>query len=90
MPGTPVPETAIDENGNAFPTEGEVRFPKMQLPPPPAGDSMRPKKFRKSELGVLIAVAANAGHDLRTFLYGENIGHCKGYLVITNLVSQFQ
>jgi hypothetical protein len=36
---------------------------------------MRPEKFRKSKFSVLVAVAPNAGHDLRAFFSGENVWH---------------
>jgi len=70
-----MPETAINENDDTLPAKGEIRFSKMPLAATPPGDAMRPEKFGKGQFCVLVAVAANAGHDLRAFFRGENVRH---------------
>ena len=70
-----MPETAINENDDTFPPKGEIRFPKMLLAATPTGDAVRPENFCKGKFGVLVAVAANAGHDLRAFFLCENVRH---------------
>jgi hypothetical protein len=75
MLGASMPETAIDENDDTFPAKGEIRLAKMLLAAAPAADAMRPKKFCKGKFRVLVAVAANAGHDLGPFRFGEDVRH---------------
>jgi hypothetical protein len=64
MPWASMPEAAVNENNDALPAKGEVRFSKMLLSTTPAGDVMGPEKFCKGKLGVLVAMSANTGHDL--------------------------
>ena len=70
-----MPETAINENNYAFPVKSKVRFSKMLLAATPASDAMRPDKFCKGKFGSLVAMAANAGHDLGTLCLGKNVRH---------------
>lgn len=73
--GASMPETAINKNHDALPAKGEIRFSKKHLSATPAGDAMRPHKFGKDQFGVLVAMSANARHDVRAFFLGEYIGH---------------
>lgn len=73
--GATVPETTVNENGDTSCVEHEVRFPENRLVAPPAGDMMPAEEFHQGDFRVLIAVSTNAGHDLRAFGLGENVGH---------------
>ncbi len=75
MFGTSMPETAINKNDDVLPAKREIRFSKVLLTPPPAGDAMSTEKFCKCEFRGLVAMSAYAGHDLGTLCLGENVRH---------------
>lgn len=69
----PVPEAAVDKDGDTFAAKYEIGFPIEKLPSAPASDSERAKKRDQSQFSVTIASGADARHDGGTFLRREHV-----------------
>ena len=73
--GASMPETAINKNHDTLPAKGEIGFSEKNLSATPAGYAICPHKSGKDQFSILVAMSANAGHDVRTFFLGKYIGH---------------
>ena len=47
--------------------------------PPPAGDSVLAQQLGERGFGILVATAADAGHDGGAFGFGENVRHFSNF-----------
>lgn len=72
-----VPETTIDENGEAAFGENEIGLAGECAVSPPAGDARGAHDRDQTKLGVFVARAANARHDGGAFFAGEDVGHVR-------------
>jgi len=55
-----VPETPIHKHRDLRFAKNEIWFAENLLIPPPTGDAMLAEQFHQSQLGVLVAMSANA------------------------------
>ncbi len=74
---TPMPETPVHKQRQAFRPEHKIRFAKHLLVPPPSGDVVMPQHCHQSQLGALVATPANQQHDRGAFRLGEHVSHCR-------------
>ena len=75
MPAAAVPETTVNEHGEALCAENEIGLARQRLLPPPAGDVVGAENGGEFEFRVFIAVRTNRRHHLRPLLLAENICH---------------
>jgi hypothetical protein len=73
--GTTVPEAAVHKDSQPVPPKEKVRLAEDILVPPPTGNAVLAKQFYQCQLGVLIAMTTNPGHDIGTLGLCENITH---------------
>lgn len=71
----PMPEAAIDKNGEFAFGEREIRFAYDWILTPPIGDSILSEELRKNEFGILVTLALHPRHDLRALRLGKYISH---------------
>ena len=71
----PVPEAAVDEDGELVLSKNEVRPSGKLLVTTPAGDFIGLEDGDKGQLGALVAARPNAGHQPGPLLLGESIRH---------------
>ena len=76
--GASMPEAAVHEYSDFLFPEYEVRFSEQGLFPAPAGDSVQPKKRDQHEFGGLVAVGADARHDLGALGFRKDVCHAWG------------
>jgi len=70
-----MPETSIDEHGNLCGAKSEIGFPRKPLMATPATDFVFAQQGDQTQLGLLVADAANARHDGRPFCGREDVRH---------------
>lgn len=70
-----VPKAPVHKDGDALLGENEVGLAKDGLMTAPAGDVVLTEQLYQGELGILIATAADARHDLGSLGLGEDVGH---------------
>ncbi len=78
MPGTPMPEAAIDKHRHLLPAKHKIGPPEHPLMPPPPGDPMPPQQRHHRPFRGPIPPAAHRGHDLGSFRFGEDVRHLRG------------
>lgn len=76
MFGAAVPETAVDENGEALFWENEIGPAGEARVAAPAFEFGGAEERNEEELGGLVAAGTDCGHDSRAFGFREYIGHC--------------
>lgn len=72
---TAVPKAAVHEYSQLELWKCEVRSPEDVVVASPAGDFVLAQQPSQGDFSFLVAAPANAGHDLRTFGPGKDIGH---------------
>lgn len=75
MPGATVPETAVDEDGEAQFRENEIRTPENGVMPTPADDSISAQQRSQHDLGVFVTAPADPRHDKGALRLGEYVSH---------------
>jgi hypothetical protein len=66
----------------------KIRLAKNILMPTPARDAVLAEQPYKGEFGIFIAARTNARHDIRSFCFGEDIGHgCSNFAGRFNFLS---
>jgi hypothetical protein len=75
MPAAAVPETAVHEDGQTLAAEYEIGLAGKSLVPSPAGDAMGAKNGGQPQFGGAVSGGPDRGHDLRTLLFGQYVGH---------------
>ena len=76
MFGAAVPETAVDENGEALFWENEIGPAGEARVAAPAFKFSGAEERNEEELGGLVAAGMDCGHDSRAFGFREGVGHC--------------
>jgi len=64
-----VPEAAVDKNREPPRGKNKIGLARQFAAPPPAGDAVRAENGDEAQFGVLVAAGADAGHNLRTFIW---------------------
>jgi SAM-dependent methyltransferase len=75
MFGAAVPETAIDENGQAPFWKNEIRAAQHSRMPSPTLDLSGAKHRGQQQLGGFVSTRAHRRHDARAFDFRERVGH---------------
>ena len=70
-----MPETSIDEYGDASSAKNEIRFTENRLVTAPTLDSAPTKEGRKHQFCLFISTPPDLGHHLRAFCLAKNIAH---------------
>jgi len=73
--GMPVPEFPVHKHRNSLLGKGEIGLPEERVIPSPTLDCVLAEKGDQFQLSRLVALAPDAGHDLRSLLLGEDVGH---------------
>jgi hypothetical protein len=82
-----MPKAAIHKNGDSEFWENEIWFAEDALVTPPARDAVLAEKYYQSQLGVLVATAADARHHVASLGFGENVRHDSDYHLLDRIVS---
>jgi len=70
-----VPEAAVHEHRNPLFGKDEIGFAEDWAAAAPAGDSVPAEGYYQGQFRVLVAVPADAGHDVGALGRGENVRH---------------
>ena len=71
----PMPEAPVHEHSHSLQSKSKVRSAGQRQMPPLAGDFVLAQQFCERSFGVLVATAADAGHDGGALGFGENVRH---------------
>ncbi len=70
-----MPETSIHEHDQPQLWKYKIWLSENRLMTTPTSDPVRSEQSYKRDLGILIASATNAGHDIGALFYAEYICH---------------
>ena len=70
-----MPEAAVHEDGEAFAAKDEIGPAGKWLMATPADDAVEAENGGEPQLSGAVSGGPDRGHDLRSLLFGEHVGH---------------